>query len=71
MRNINQSSAPASNLSLPNQNDQQPPEIRFQTQLSQLVDMGFFNPQQNIQALTICGGNVEMALEWLFSRPPQ
>jgi ubiquilin len=49
----------------------EPPEVRFQTQLAQLVDMGFYNPTENIQALQMSGGNVEAALEWLFSRPSQ
>ena len=45
------------------------PEIRFATQLRQLQDMGFYNPVENVQALQMTGGNVEAALEWLFSRP--
>jgi ubiquilin len=49
---------------------QQPPEELYQTQLAQLQEMGFFNPQENIRALQMTGGNVEAAVEWLFSRPP-
>lgn len=48
---------------------QEPPEVRFQTQLAQLVDMGFYSPAQNLQALQMSNGNVEVAIEWLFSRP--
>ncbi len=47
----------------------EPPEVRFAVQLRQLQDMGFFNPVENVQALQMTGGNVEAALEWLFSRP--
>ena len=48
---------------------QQPPEVRFQTQLSQLNDMGFYDPQQNIGALLATGGNVNAAIEYLFTHP--
>jgi ubiquilin len=47
-----------------------PPEQLYQTQLAQLQDMGFYSPQENIRALQMTGGNVEAAVEWLFSRPP-
>ena len=49
---------------------QQPPEVMFQTQLAQLQDMGFFDAAENIRALTMTGGNVNAAVEWLFSHPP-
>ncbi|KAI8906476.1 putative ubiquitin domain-containing protein [Gorgonomyces haynaldii] len=49
--------------------NQQPPEERFQTQLRQLQDMGFFDAAQNVRALQMTGGNVEAAIEWLFSQP--
>lgn len=45
------------------------PEEMFQTQLRQLQDMGFYDASQNLRALQMCGGNVEMAVEWLFSQP--
>ncbi|KAJ3256700.1 hypothetical protein HK103_005195 [Boothiomyces macroporosus] len=48
----------------------QPPEVLYQTQLAQLQDMGFFNAAENIRALQMTGGNVEAAVEWLFSHPP-
>ncbi|KAK5945857.1 hypothetical protein PMZ80_003065 [Knufia obscura] len=49
--------------------DNRPPEERFATQLRQLNEMGFFNYDQNIQALSRSGGDVNGALEWLFSQP--
>ncbi|KAJ3271490.1 hypothetical protein HDV01_006620 [Terramyces sp. JEL0728] len=48
----------------------QAPEVLYQTQLAQLQDMGFFNAAENIRALQMTGGNVEAAVEWLFSHPP-
>ncbi|KAJ1851688.1 hypothetical protein LPJ73_002982 [Coemansia sp. RSA 2703] len=51
------------------QASQQPPEERFQVQLQQLNDMGFWNAAQNIRALTMTGGNVEAAIEFLLSNP--
>lgn len=50
--------------------DNRPPEERFSTQLGQLNEMGFYNFDQNVQALTRSGGDVNGALEWLFSQPP-
>lgn len=47
----------------------QPPEVMYQTQLAQLQDMGFYSPAENIRALQMTGGNVEAAVEWLFSHP--
>ncbi|KAJ2071604.1 hypothetical protein GGI09_009259 [Coemansia sp. S100] len=49
--------------------NQAPPEERFQQQLQQLNDMGFWNAAQNIRALSITGGNVEAAIEYLLSNP--
>ena len=49
--------------------DNRPPEERFSTQLRQLNEMGFHTFEQNIQALTRSGGDVNGALEWLFSQP--
>jgi ubiquilin len=46
-----------------------PPEELYATQLAQLNDMGFYSPQENIRALQMTGGNVEGAVEWLFSHP--
>lgn len=44
----------------------EPPEIRFQTQLVQLNEMGFFDPDENIRALTATNGNVSAAVELLL-----
>ena len=49
--------------------DNRPPEERFATQLRQLNEMGFFEFDRNIQALTRSGGDVNGALEWLFGQP--
>ncbi|KAI9226710.1 MAG: hypothetical protein DHS80DRAFT_27797 [Piptocephalis tieghemiana] len=46
-----------------------PPEDRYQEQLRQLNEMGFWEPQRNIQALQLTGGNVSAAIEWLLSNP--
>nr|CAG8534696.1 11515_t:CDS:2 [Entrophospora candida] len=46
---------------------QQPPEERFQVQLQQLNDMGFWDAQKNIRALLASGGNVNSAVELLLS----
>lgn len=45
----------------------EPPEVRFQTQLSQLNDMGFFDADENIRALLATGGNVNAAIERLLN----
>jgi len=49
--------------------DNRPPEERYATQLRQLNEMGFFDFERNIQALSRSGGDVNGALEWLFSQP--
>ena len=43
-----------------------PPEERFRSQLEQLREMGFFDPQANINALIATNGNVNAALERLL-----
>ncbi|KAG9303597.1 hypothetical protein G9A89_018493 [Geosiphon pyriformis] len=45
----------------------QPPEERFQLQLQQLNEMGFWDAQQNIRALLLSGGNVPAAVEHLLN----
>ncbi|KAG0367527.1 hypothetical protein BC939DRAFT_463163 [Gamsiella multidivaricata] len=45
---------------------QQPPEERFQIQLKQLNEMGFYDAAKNIRALLATGGNVNGAVEILF-----
>ncbi|KAI5998291.1 hypothetical protein EDD15DRAFT_314999 [Pisolithus albus] len=47
--------------------DTRPPEERFQTQLQQLQEMGFTNASQNVRALLATGGNVQAAIEYIFS----
>jgi ubiquilin len=49
--------------------DNRPPEERYATQLRQLNEMGFFDFNRNIQALQRSGGDVNGALEWLFTQP--
>ncbi|KAF9300940.1 hypothetical protein BGZ91_009685, partial [Linnemannia elongata] len=46
---------------------QEPPEVRFQVQLQQLNEMGFWDAAKNIRALLAAGGNVHAAIEMLFS----
>uniref|UniRef100_M1BLY6 Ubiquitin protein 2 n=1 Tax=Solanum tuberosum TaxID=4113 RepID=M1BLY6_SOLTU len=43
-----------------------PPEELYATQLTQLQEMGFFDTQENIRALTASGGNVHAAVERLL-----
>ncbi|KAI8979460.1 hypothetical protein BDF20DRAFT_869670 [Mycotypha africana] len=47
--------------------DTRPPEERFQVQLQQLNDMGFWEAAKNIRALQATGGNVEAAIDLLLS----
>ncbi|KAJ8470454.1 hypothetical protein OPV22_024797 [Ensete ventricosum] len=44
-----------------------PPEERYATQLTQLREMGFFDTQENIRALSATAGNIHAAVEWLLS----
>jgi ubiquilin len=46
-----------------------PPEVRFQTQLAQLQEMGFYDATSNINALLATGGNVNAAVERLLRGP--
>jgi ubiquilin len=41
--------------------------LQFSSQLQQLEAMGFVNRDQNIQALTLTGGNVEAAVDRILS----
>lgn len=43
-----------------------PPEQLYATQLSQLQEMGFFDTQENIRALSATAGNVHAAVERLL-----
>ncbi|KAJ8662082.1 hypothetical protein O0I10_001772 [Lichtheimia ornata] len=47
--------------------DNRPPEERFQVQLQQLNEMGFWDANKNIRALLATGGDVQAAIEMLFS----
>jgi ubiquilin len=51
----------------PSGQQQQRPEERFEVQLKQLNDMGFWDAAKNIRALQAAGGNVNSAIELLFS----
>ncbi|KAI3451347.1 hypothetical protein Pfo_008012 [Paulownia fortunei] len=50
---------------------QVPLEELYATQLSQLQEMGFFDTQENIQALIATAGNVHAAVERLLGNPGQ
>ncbi len=47
--------------------DTRPPEVRYEEQLRQLNEMGFFDFERNVEALRRSGGNVQGAVEYLFS----
>ncbi|WVQ78129.1 hypothetical protein IAT38_000210 [Cryptococcus sp. DSM 104549] len=47
--------------------DDRPPEEIYATQLGQLNAMGLWDAQKNIRALRSTGGNVEAAIEMIFS----
>lgn len=49
------------------QQNQQPPEVRFREQLQQLQEMGFTDQQANITALTASNGFVQGAIERLLN----
>ncbi|CAH6720913.1 ubiquitin domain-containing protein Dsk2p [[Candida] jaroonii] len=51
----------------PVETDNRPPEERYESQLSQLNDMGFFDFDRNVAALRRSGGNVQGAVEYLLS----
>lgn len=45
----------------------EPPEVRFRDQLAQLEEMGFSEKSRNIRALLASGGDVQAAIDYLFS----
>ncbi|XP_024391182.1 ubiquitin domain-containing protein DSK2a isoform X1 [Physcomitrium patens] len=47
-------------------NPDAPPEQMYASQLSQLQEMGFFDTQENIRALSAVGGNIHAAVERLL-----
>jgi len=55
----------AGGLGVPNPSNV-PPEELYATQLSQLQEMGFFDTQENIRALSATAGNVNAAVERLL-----
>ncbi|ONK79830.1 uncharacterized protein A4U43_C01F10560 [Asparagus officinalis] len=55
----------AGGLGVPNPSNV-PPEELYATQLSQLQEMGFYDTQENIRALTATAGNVNAAVERLL-----
>lgn len=60
----------AGSMNIPSRSDV-PPEQLYATQLSQLQEMGFFDTQENIRALTATAGNVHAAVERLLGNPGQ
>jgi len=47
--------------------DTRPPEERYETQLRQLNDMGFYDFERNVEALRRTGGSVQGAVEYLLT----
>lgn len=47
-----------------------PPEELYAAQLAQLQEMGFFDTQENVRALTATSGNVNAAVDRLLGNPP-
>ncbi|KAI5952940.1 hypothetical protein CANMA_005041 [Candida margitis] len=47
--------------------DNRPPEERYESQLRQLNDMGFYEFERNIEALRRTGGSVQGAIEYLLN----
>lgn len=46
------------------------PRVRFQRQLAQLREMGFDQDEpRNLEALSIMGGNINRAVDWLLAHP--
>ncbi|CAL1185409.1 unnamed protein product [Candida parapsilosis] len=47
--------------------DNRPPEERYESQLRQLNDMGFYEFERNVEALRRTGGSVQGAIEYLLN----
>ncbi|KAI4206807.1 MAG: hypothetical protein LQ349_009900 [Xanthoria aureola] len=47
--------------------DNRPPEERYESQLRQLNDMGFYEFERNVEALRRTGGSVQGAVEYLLT----
>uniref|UniRef100_U5ES39 Putative ubiquitin-like protein 7 n=1 Tax=Corethrella appendiculata TaxID=1370023 RepID=U5ES39_9DIPT len=48
-------------------NEQQTPLVRYQAELNQMRELGLNDTQVNLQALEICNGDVEAAINLVFS----
>lgn len=48
--------------------DTRPPEVRYEEQLRQLNDMGFYEFERNVEALRRAGGSVQGAVEYLLTQ---
>ncbi|KAJ1978510.1 hypothetical protein H4R34_003180 [Dimargaris verticillata] len=59
--------AGSTGLSAGEANSNEPPEHRYQVQLQQLNEMGFYDASKNIRALLATNGNVDAAIEYLLS----
>lgn len=51
---------------LPQETDNRPPEERYESQLRQLNELGFYDFDRNVRALRRSGGNVQGAIEALL-----
>jgi ubiquilin len=47
--------------------DNRPPEERYEQQLRQLNEMGFYDFDRNVAALRRSGGNVQGAVDYLLN----
>jgi ubiquilin len=52
---------------VPAPEDNRPPEVRYEQQLRQLNDMGFYDFDQNVAALRRSGGNIQGAIDHLLN----
>ena len=50
-----------------NPNDTRPPREKYATELAQIKEMGFNDEEVILQMLVVCNGNVNLALERLFT----
>lgn len=57
--------APPAGFGAPQQQQQQPPAVRYQRQLQSLYDMGFDDEQRNLDALLAVHGNLNRAVDML------
>ncbi|KAI9835457.1 MAG: hypothetical protein M1819_002375 [Sarea resinae] len=58
---------PAAGSPPPAPADTRPPEERYESQLRQLNDMGFYEFERNVEALRRSGGSVQGAVEYLLT----